>query len=449
MSRKRTFGIIGGSVAALCTASLAASSFLFTAPGIQVNGAEIGLETESSAFTTMNNTLSDTPVNVNDKQFTYAELGVFYDEADIEEIVKNNKLYKVNNWNNSLVQTIHIDEEILQKTISKAFPEAYTDPVESNITLNDDGETWNITESREGTKPIVEDLRKSLEKDLTTENKTDDVKSYELKLEKTSPSITTQDSEKFVEKLNVMADEAGYYEGENKKVDISRSDFFELIAVEKAPDKDDKYSITPVEDGLSNYAETIPEQVNIKADDGEAVVDENGKVLKTLDEFNDGYNFDDTEGLTQRSIGQIKEGKSAKFQLEGTITKAKVNEKFRRIDVDLNAREVRTYENEKLVKSYKVAIGKPSTPTDKGKFKVFHQTKMMDMGCTPAYDYCTKDVPFATFYNGGEAFHGTWWHSDFGNTNASMRSHGCVNMTISDSEEIYYFAQTGTPVHVF
>ena len=71
------------------------------------------------------------------------------------------------------------------------------------------------------------------------------------------------------------------------------------------------------------------------------------------------------------------------------------------------------------------------------------------MGCTPAYDYCTKDVPFATFYNGGEAFHGTWWHSDFGNPNASARSHGCVNMTEKDAEEIYYFAQTGTPVHVF
>lgn len=449
MSKKRTIGIVSGSIAALCAVSLAAGSYLFTAPGVQINGSDIGLETETSAFTAMNDNLFNTPVNINGKQFTYADLGVFYDEEDIEEIIKNNKLYKINNWNNSVVQAIHIDEEILQKTISKAFPESYADPVESTISLNDDGETWDIKKSQEGTKPIVEDLRKSIEQDLTAENTTDDVKSYELKLEKTAPSITTEDSEKFVEKLNTMADEAGYYEGEDKKVNISRNDFFELVNVEQAPDKDDKYSITPVEDGLKNYAKTIPEKVNVEVDNGEAVVDENGKVLKILDEFNDGYKFEDVEGLTQRSIEQIKEGKSTKFQLEGTITQAKVNEKFRRIDVDLDAREVRTYENEKLVKSYKVAIGKPATPTDKGKFKVFHQTQMMDMGCTPAYDYCTKDVPFATFYNGGEAFHGTWWHSDFGNTNASMRSHGCVNMTVSDSEEIYYFAQTGTPVHVF
>ena len=447
MKKKQIIGIATG-VALLVAAALVVVGFTFTAPGVSVNGEEIGLKTQSTAFKNSNNDLANTPLTINDKEFKYSDIGVYYDEKELKKTLKDRKLIQVNNWNDNVSQTILIDEKKLQKTVEEAFPETYVQAINYNIALNDDGETWSITEGRNATLPVVEDLRKAIEKDLTAERQTDEVKSYELKTKTVEPEVTKEDAEKFIAKLDTMADEAGYYEGEELKLDIPRSDFFELVKVEQARDNEEGFTITPREDNLRNNAETVGEQVNRAKDNGEAIVDENGKVLKTLDSWQDGYKFSDVDGLTERSVANITEG-SSKFQLEGEITKAEVKKNFHRIEVDLSKREVRTYNNDKLVKSYAVAIGKPSTPTDKGHFKVFHQTKMMDMGCTPAYDYCTKDVPFATFYNGGEAFHGTWWHSDFGNPNGSMRSHGCVNMTRSDAEEIYYFAQTGTPVHVF
>lgn len=436
--------IAAGSIALVSGIGLGVGN-AFVAPGLHVNGVEIGMATHGSALGKMEDLLSNGSVSINGAEFTYGELGVKYDEEKLKGLLKENKAISFDSWNSTISQSIIIDEEMMKKSVSEKLPDAYADPVDANVQLNENGENWEIVAGKNGTMPKVEELRAAIEKDLTSENRTDEVKSYELSQEEITPKITNSVAEEFVNDLNTMADEAGFYEGEELKVEIPKSDFNELITVEQT---DDGFALKPVEDSLRNYAETVPEKVNKEVDNGKAVVDENGKVLKTLDEWQDGYKFDDVEGLVSRSVEQLNNGES-KFALNGEITEAKIDERFRRVEVDLDARETRTYENDELVKTYKVAIGKPSTPTDKGHFKVFHQTKMMDMGCTPAYDYCTKDVPFATFYNGGEAFHGTWWHSDFGNPNASARSHGCVNMTRGDAEEIYYFAQTGTPVHVF
>lgn len=447
MKKKHIIGIAAGAVLLIATA-LVVVGFTFTAPGTSINGEDVGLKTQSTALKNSNKDLANTSLTINGKEFTYSDIGVHYDEKELKNTLEERKLFKINKWNDNISQPVLIDEKKLQKTVEEAFPETYAQGINYNIGLNDDGETWSITEGRSATHPVVEDLRKAIEEDLTAENQTDEVKSYELKTETVEPEITKEDAEKFIAKLNTMADEAGYYEGEELKLDIPRSNFFELVEVQQALDAEEGFTITPREENLRNNAEVVGEQVNHAKDDGEAIVDEDGKVLKTLDEWQDGYKFTDVDGLVERSVKNISEG-SSKFQLEGETTKAEVKKNFHRIEVDLSKRQVRTYNNDKLVKSYPVAIGKPSTPTDKGNFKVFHQTKNMDMGCTAAYDYCTKDVPFATFYNGGEAFHGTWWHNDFGDTNGSMRSHGCVNMTRGDAEEIYYFAQTGTPVHVF
>lgn len=436
--------VAAGSVALVAGVSVGAAN-AFTAPGLSVNGTEIGVSTQKNAVEELNNNLSNTKITVNGKEFTYAELGVHYDENAVKETLSDNKAINFGSWNSVVSQSIEIDEEAMKKAVAEKLPEIYADPVDADVVLNESGDAWEVVQGKNGSHPVIEELKKSIEKDLATSEVTDDVKSYELTMEEVSPKITTDIAEEFVNKINTMADEAGYYEGEELKLEISRSDFAELVKVEKT---DEGFSIVPQEDSLRNYAETVPEKVNRSADDGKAVVDENGKVLKTLDEWQDGYKFSDVDGLVARSVESLNKD-SSKFLLNGEITEAKIDERFRRIEVDLDARKTYTYENDKLVKTYDVAIGKPATPTDKGQFKVFHQTKLMDMGCTPAYDYCTKDVPFATFYNGGEAFHGTWWHNDFGNPNASARSHGCVNMSEKDAEEIYYFAQTGTPVHVF
>ena len=125
------------------------------------------------------------------------------------------------------------------------------------------------------------------------------------------------------------------------------------------------------------------------------------------------------------------------------------------IEVDKSAGTTILYENDKVVDTYAIALGKPGHDTQEGRFTVYGQLTIQDMGSCDAegnyvpggsFDYCTADVPWVTYFNGDQGFHGTYWHSNFGA--GAYMSHGCVNMTIAAAERVYYFAQTGTEVWV-
>ncbi len=74
--------------------------------------------------------------------------------------------------------------------------------------------------------------------------------------------------------------------------------------------------------------------------------------------------------------------------------------------------------------------------------------------------YSLPGVPWCSFFTSmGNAFHGTYWHNDYGRP----RSHGCVNLPTLAAKWIYRWTQpvvppeedylhqpgTGTNVHVY
>lgn len=62
-------------------------------------------------------------------------------------------------------------------------------------------------------------------------------------------------------------------------------------------------------------------------------------------------------------------------------------------------------------------------------------------------DYYSLDqVPYHMYFNGLIALHGAYWHNSFG----YPHSHGCVNMSISDSKWLFdNWVSEGTPVYVY
>ena len=60
------------------------------------------------------------------------------------------------------------------------------------------------------------------------------------------------------------------------------------------------------------------------------------------------------------------------------------------------------------------------------------------------FDYDTPDVPNVMYFTGDFAIHGAYWHNDFG----QPASHGCVNVSVTDSQWLYNFADIGTFVDV-
>jgi hypothetical protein len=104
----------------------------------------------------------------------------------------------------------------------------------------------------------------------------------------------------------------------------------------------------------------------------------------------------------------------------------------RRIEVRLRDQVMVAFENEKPVFMARIASGAVlregdfSTPS--GQFTTFHKrpSRHMAAGDLASNGYDLPGVPWVTYFTeSGIAFHGSYWHNDFG----LPRSHGCINLT--------------------
>jgi lipoprotein-anchoring transpeptidase ErfK/SrfK len=128
----------------------------------------------------------------------------------------------------------------------------------------------------------------------------------------------------------------------------------------------------------------------------------------------------------------------------------------KRIEVDLTMQTLMAYENDKQVLKTKISSGIPngprgkdglSTKTPQGDdFRILEKDPAKHMGngnlFADADDYELPGVPWTCFFTEqGHAFHGTYWHDNFG----TPMSHGCVNMKTDEAKWLFRWAW---PKHV-
>jgi hypothetical protein len=106
----------------------------------------------------------------------------------------------------------------------------------------------------------------------------------------------------------------------------------------------------------------------------------------------------------------------------------------KRIDVNLTRQTLTCYESDKLVFATQVSTGQGvllATPV--GDFNIMVKLPSRNMSTTsPLADDIIPlmGVPWTSFFTDkGHAFHGTYWHNNFG----YAMSHGCVNMRNADA----------------
>lgn len=117
----------------------------------------------------------------------------------------------------------------------------------------------------------------------------------------------------------------------------------------------------------------------------------------------------------------------------------------KRIEVKLAQQKMYCYERDKLVLETKICSGVPFFPKDltpwetpKGSFNIFSKMPSKHMGdgrlTGNPEDYELPGVPWTSFFEeSGVAFHGTYWHDDFG----QRRSHGCINMRSNEAKWLF------------
>lgn len=106
------------------------------------------------------------------------------------------------------------------------------------------------------------------------------------------------------------------------------------------------------------------------------------------------------------------------------------------IEVNLNDQMLYAWDGDQLVNEFLISSGIPIYPTITGVFRMWARTPSQTMsGGDPEAGtyYSLSNVQWVQYFYGEFAFHGTYWHNNFG----TPMSHGCVNLTIEDAEWLF------------
>ncbi|HUH99187.1 MAG TPA: L,D-transpeptidase [Anaerolineales bacterium] len=120
----------------------------------------------------------------------------------------------------------------------------------------------------------------------------------------------------------------------------------------------------------------------------------------------------------------------------------------KRIEVNLTTQTLTAYENEVVLLQTNISSGVPSanhttTPTSPPEgFHIQDKYPSKHMGdgnlASGPDDYELPGVPWTSFFTDyGHAFHGTYWHDNFG----TPMSHGCVNMRTAEAKWLFFWAR--------
>lgn len=94
---------------------------------------------------------------------------------------------------------------------------------------------------------------------------------------------------------------------------------------------------------------------------------------------------------------------------------------------------------EKTLGSFPISSGVKKMPTPKGNFTILAKVPLKHYGGV-GYDY--PNTKWNLQFKPGFFVHGAYWHNKFG----QPMSHGCVNVSYENMEQLYWWAQVGTPV---
>jgi len=119
------------------------------------------------------------------------------------------------------------------------------------------------------------------------------------------------------------------------------------------------------------------------------------------------------------------------------------------VAVDLYEQVLTAYEGDQMIYATMISSGLTQWQTNVGTFKVWQRMQLTAMsGAMGQPDfYSLPSVPYVMYFDKDISLHGTYWHDGYG----YKRSHGCVNMSISDARWVFNWSAdvSNMTVHVW
>jgi len=128
---------------------------------------------------------------------------------------------------------------------------------------------------------------------------------------------------------------------------------------------------------------------------------------------------------------------------------SEVKDGERWFDVEIDSQVLTAYVGDRPVYATLVSTGRGKQGTDlatpKGIHRVWVKLRSSDMdnleNLEERANYAIQAVPWVMYFEKGYGLHGTFWHRAFGR----VQSHGCVNLSPADAEQLFSFASPRLP----
>lgn len=457
------FSIIGA-LLVLLVAAFFGTNWYFqdrVAPGVRFGNVSVMGKTESELTGIVNQAVSDSAITVTDSEGNNVKAGLdkLGVTVNVKQTVRNlldaksgNMFTRINPFAKQDVRlSATTDNYKLSTYLTEQLVEEQDRAVASNISYDANSKKFIVTEGNEGKEADPSDVIAAVKKAVSQPG---EAQKLSVMYSDVAMPIT-------VETATSAANDANKRLTSSLVIGNSKGKTFTLPADEIAkwiqvkPDIQ-KGTITLAYD--QDAIKTYLSQNLAKKLDQDMVVEKNitntdGTVLTVMQKGVDGVAVQSTDETAAQVLDALNAGRGAELTATVKVTDHKTES--RKVDytspngdphmvINLSEQKVYAYKGSTLVKTFIVSTGKPSTPTDNGTFFVHTKYQSQTMR---GEGYVTPNVPWVTYYNQGEGFHGAPWNTA-GIASGTPKSHGCTNMRVEDAKWVYDFLPIGAMVQI-
>jgi len=457
-AKKRHLALWIGIPLGIVLLGMGVTSTILIAPGVTIAGVPVGGMTPGAAAEAVQTSLDSTTVVLTGADGTVelggAELGAVVDaKALANTAYGEHPFWNVGAWNpEPIPATVVLDEVDATATLREAAPALYVDPTDASIAFDAGAGGYVVVPAVVGTGVEVEAVGAAFSEAMAAgENSI----TIDVPVQEVEATITTPEAEAGAAQVNAMLAQSGFYIGEERTLPLDAATTASWMTV--ALDEAGTPVITADAAAMQPIIDTLPAAVNRDPVNAATIVNNAGTVLRTATAGVSGRALTTTDGLADQFAAQLSQG-SAVFPLPVSETPYQTVSVVRLLEVDLSEQRLYLKANGAVVDSWAISSGKSSTPTYTGQFRINSHVRSQTMrgperdgagnilkdaaGNTVYYE--TANVPWITYFNGDQAFHGVYWHSNWGN----RMSHGCVGMPIPRAQQVYEWSSNGTDVWI-
>lgn len=345
-----------------------------------------------------------------------------------------------------------VDDTAMDQWLTSTLVQEDEQARPSTVAYDANAKAFAAAEGRDGKSPERKNVRAAVDRAIASPGQTSSV---EVTFNTVTMPISLQTAQQAADQANQrLAKPIVLNNSQNKEFTLPA----DQIAAWIQPKSDLKAGTITLEydeAAVKSYlAKTLPGQLNQDMVKEKNITDKNGgRVLITEVKGVDAVAVENTDATAGEVVTALQKGEGGQITAKVKVTPHETESRVVDYEspngdphavINLSEQRAYLYRGSTLAYSFNVSTGKPSTATDTGTFVVHTKYKVQTMR---GADYVTPNVPWVTYYNGGEGFHGASWNPD-GIATGDPRSHGCTNMNVSDAKIVYDFLPVGAMVQV-